>query len=85
MTVLIVDDEAYMVEYMKDLVDWKEYGFDRVLTATGGSLAKDLLDEYQPDLLITDIRMPKISGLDLSRMIYDMRIRLCVTEPQSML
>ena len=71
MTVLIVDDEAYMVEYMKDLVEWKEYGFDRVLTATGGSLAKDLLDEYQPDLLITDIRMPKISGLDLSMMIYE--------------
>ena len=71
MTVLIVDDEAYMVEYMKDLVDWKGYGFDRVLTATGGSLAKDLLDEYQPDLLITDIRMPKISGLDLSMMIYE--------------
>lgn len=69
MTVLIVDDESYMVEYIKTLVDWSSYGFDRVLAATGGSLARDLLNQYQPQLLITDIRMPKVSGLDLSALI----------------
>lgn len=71
MVVLIVDDESYMVEYIKELVDWSEYGFDRVLTAGGGSLARDLLNQYQPELLITDIRMPKISGLDLSAWIAE--------------
>lgn len=60
-----------MVEYMKTLVDWKAYGFNRVLTARGGGLARDLLAKYRPELLITDIKMPKISGLDLSRMIYE--------------
>lgn len=71
MTVLIVDDEPYMVEYMKTVVDWEKYGFERVLTAGGGSLAKDLIMEHKPELLITDIKMPKISGLDLCALIEE--------------
>ena len=34
-------------------------------------MARDMLDKYQPELLITDIRMPKISGLDLCRYIFE--------------
>lgn len=71
MQVLIVDDEPYMVEYLKKLVDWEGYGFDKVYTASGGSVARDMLDKYKPQLLITDIRMPKISGLDLCKHIYE--------------
>lgn len=69
MKVLIVDDEPYMIDYIKKLVDWESYGFEQVLTANGGSLARDLIEKHHPDLLITDIKMPKISGLDLSQMI----------------
>lgn len=68
MKVLIVDDELYMVEYIRKLIDWESYGFDTVMTAKGGSLARDLLLEHEPELLITDIRMPRVSGLDLSQM-----------------
>lgn len=71
MTVLIVDDEPYMVEYMKKLVDWDSYGFGKVLTANGGSLAKDLIMQHKPELLITDIKMPKVSGIDLASLIYE--------------
>lgn len=71
MKVLIVDDEPYMIEYIKKLVDWGSYGFNQVLTAKGGSMARDLLQEHRPELLITDIKMPKISGLDLSRIIEE--------------
>lgn len=67
MKVLIADDEVYMLEYLKKLVDWESYGFSQVLTASGGSLARDILDKHQPQLLITDIRMPRVSGLDLCR------------------
>lgn len=69
MTVLIVDDETYMVDYLKTIVDWNVYGFDQVLTAGGGSLARDIIIKCQPELLITDIMMPKISGIDLSKLI----------------
>lgn len=71
MTVLIVDDEPFMVEYIKAIVDWESYGFHKVLTAGGGSLAKDLLMQYKPELLITDIKMPKVSGLDLVALIEE--------------
>ena len=71
MQILIVDDEPYMVDYLRKLVDWNAYGFENVYTAGGGSMARDMLDKYQPELLITDIRMPKISGLDLCRHIFE--------------
>ena len=71
MQVLIVDDEPYMVDYLRKLVDWEQYGFEHVYTAGGGSMVRDMLDKYQPELLITDIRMPKISGLDLCRHIFE--------------
>lgn len=71
MRVLIVDDEPYMVDYLRKLVDWEQHEFEHVYTAGGGSMARDLLDKYQPELLITDIRMPKISGLDLCRHIFE--------------
>ena len=71
MKVLVVDDEPYMIEYIIKLVDWESYGFHQILTAKGGSMARDLLKEHQPELLVTDIKMPKISGLDLSRLIEE--------------
>lgn len=69
MKVLIVDDEIYMLDYLKSLVDWETYGFSKVLTARGGSMARDLIRDEQPELLITDIKMPKLSGLDLAKFI----------------
>lgn len=43
MQVLIVDDEPYMVDYLRKLVDWEQYGFEHVYTAGGGSMARDCL------------------------------------------
>ena len=58
-----------MAEYIQKLVDWRDYGFDQVFVANGGSMARDILQEFVPELLITDIKMPRISGLDLSAFI----------------
>ena len=74
MQVLIVDDETYMLDYLKEMIDWQSYGFDRVLTVSSGSLARDLIARGTPDLLITDIRMPKVSGLDLCRYISEQKL-----------
>ena len=71
MKLLIADDEIYMLDYLKKLVDWEAYGFDQIFTAGGGSLARDLLVEKQPELLITDIKMPRISGLDLCALVEE--------------
>lgn len=66
MKVMIVDDEQHMTEYLKHLIDWREYGFDQVITINKGKEAQQLLEEAPPDLLIADIRLPEVSGLDLA-------------------
>ena len=48
MKVLLVDDESYMTEYLKKLVDWKSYGFEEVLTASGGSIARGTSGDRYP-------------------------------------
>ena len=75
MRVLIVDDEAYMVDYIKKIADWEAHGFDEVLTAHGGSLARDYLKQHEPELLVTDIKMPKVSGLDLAEFVFENKLR----------
>ena len=66
MQVLIVDDEPYMVDYLRKLVDWEQYGFEHVYTAGGGSMARDLLDKYQPELLITAVSYTHLRARDCS-------------------
>lgn len=75
MRALIVDDEVYMVDYIKKIADWEAHGFDEVMTAHGGSLARDYLKQYEPELLVTDIKMPKVSGLDLAEFVFENKLR----------
>ena len=62
---LIVDDEVWVCRLIENLVDWREMGFELVGTADNGQLAYDMIVERQPELVITDIRMPGFSGLEL--------------------
>lgn len=72
MRVMIVDDEQHMTEYLKHIIDWQRYGFTQVLTINKGRQALQLLSEESPQLLIADIRMPEISGLDLAAKISEL-------------
>jgi two-component system response regulator YesN len=65
MRLLIVDDGHYIVEYIKHLLDWNKMGFESVRTTTNSIEALQILDRDQIDILITDIRMPEVSGIDL--------------------
>ncbi|MGO4936085.1 response regulator transcription factor [Fundicoccus sp. Sow4_H7] len=69
MKLIIVDDEMHIVDYISTQINWKELGFNEVFSTTSPSKAKEMILNTQPDLLITDIRMPKISGLDLADVI----------------
>jgi two-component system, NtrC family, response regulator HydG len=60
--ILIVDDEPDVLGFMQQLLEHRGYEVD---TATGGEQALVLLAEAAPALLITDLRMPRMSGLDL--------------------
>lgn len=65
MKVLIVDDEILVRKGLSLGVDWSELGFTDVFEANNGLAALEIVKEEQPELIFTDIRMPKMNGLEL--------------------
>lgn len=65
--VLIADDEDRICQLIRALVDWEAMGLELVGIAHNGLEAGEMAERLQPDILITDIRMPGCSGLDLVR------------------
>jgi two-component system response regulator YesN len=63
--ILIVDDHRHQVESMALSVPWRECGIEAVHKAFSSDEALELLHAYPIDIVITDIRMPGMSGLDL--------------------
>ena len=67
--VFLVEDESIIRETLRDTVPWTQYGYTFVGEAGDGELALPLIRQTKPDLLITDIRMPFMDGLALSKMV----------------
>lgn len=65
--VFLVDDEPFIIEGLYDIVDWSRLGMEIVGHAENGSAALQALREKPADILITDISMPQMTGLDLIR------------------
>jgi YesN/AraC family two-component response regulator len=63
--VMIVDDEPLIREGMRTLIEWEYYGFKVVAVARDGNDALAQYDDAAPDLMIIDIRMPVMDGLQL--------------------
>ncbi len=63
-TVLVVEDEASFVEALT--IGLRREGFD-VVVATDGMQALEMFDEVQPDIVLLDVMLPKISGIDVCR------------------
>lgn len=63
--VMIVDDEPWVLEGLRTMIDWEKYGFEVCGEARNGSEAMRLIQEYKPELVLTDINMPVINGLEL--------------------
>ena len=72
-TVIVADDEDELREAMCTMIPWQELGFHLVGSASNGLDALQLVEKYEPDLLLTDIRMPFISGIELARQVREMR------------
>ena len=63
--VLLVDDEPVILEGLKVMIDWEQEGLQVVGSATDGMEAFRMIRELSPDIVITDIKMPRMSGLEL--------------------
>ena len=70
--VIIADDEQHISKLLESLIDWEKLGFRIVGKARDGYSALKLCSELEPDFLITDIRMPGLSGMDLIRELHRM-------------
>ncbi|MFJ2045205.1 response regulator [Paenibacillus taichungensis] len=65
--VLLVDDEVYARKGLRKLIRWEACGFEVAGEANDGDEASTRIEELQPDVVITDIRMPETDGLELIR------------------
>jgi two-component system response regulator YesN len=67
--VIIVEDEELILNSIVRKVEKADLGFKVVATAQDGIAALDLIEKHSPDLLITDIRMPLMDGIELLKII----------------
>ncbi|MDQ0046442.1 two-component system response regulator YesN [Paenibacillus polymyxa] len=63
--ILLVDDERYVTESLAATIPWETLGIERVHQAASALAAVDVLEAYDIDILVTDIRMPGMTGLEL--------------------
>ena len=67
--IFLVEDECIMREGLRDNMPWQQYGYEFVGEASDGEMALPLIRKTRPDVLITDIKMPFMDGLMLSRIV----------------
>ncbi len=72
-TVLVVEDEHDLRRALIERVDWEAAGFSVIGEAENGVEALDIVESLEPDLILTDIKMPMISGLELAARVREMR------------
>lgn len=68
-TVLLVDDEEEVIQVIMKKINWEGLGFSVIGYANNGVKALEMVEEFQPDVVMTDIKMPYMDGLELSNRI----------------
>lgn len=75
---LIVDDEYLVREGLRSTVDWASLGIEIVGTAENGEQGLALARKLKPDLVIADVRMPVMDGLDMAKALFDENADLAI-------
>lgn len=78
--IVFVDDEYEVRQSIVNLIDWKKYDFELVAQASNGQEALNVIEATHPDVVLTDIRMPIMDGLALSKAIkeFDPTIKIII-------
>ena len=69
--IMFVDDDAIIRRSIANKIDWKSYGWELVYTARDPMEALDYLKDHQLDIILTDIKMPGISGIEMASIAMD--------------
>lgn len=70
-SVLIVDDEKLVRNTLKRFIPWEEIGIDVLYEAEDGRKGLELAEKHHPSIIITDIKMPHMDGMDFARKIRE--------------
>lgn len=65
-TILLADDEEDVIQVIIKKINWEELGFSVIGYANNGVKALEMVEEFQPDVVMTDIKMPYMDGIELS-------------------
>lgn len=68
--VLIIDDEYIMRQGLKYMINWEQESFEIVGEASNGKDALELIDELKPHIVISDIVMPLLDGVDFTEAMH---------------
>ena len=68
-TVLLADDEEEVIQVIMKKIDWEGLGFSVIGYANNGVKALEMVEEFQPDVVMTDIKMPYMDGMELANRI----------------
>lgn len=68
---MVADDEEYLLTAMQKLIDWESMGCELIYCARNGRELIDRAVELQPDIVITDIKMPIMGGMEVAEYIYE--------------
>lgn len=79
--VLLVDDEPIILESLKVAISWQQWGMEIVGEARNGQEALTAAEQLQPDVIISDIRMPVIDGITFMRNVMISREEKELKEP----
>lgn len=63
----VIDDIRSVVDMVTTKIPWREYGIEIVGSATNGEEGLALIEAWKPELILTDVRMPKMDGLEMTR------------------
>ncbi len=66
-TMCIIDDVKAVIDGIAQRIPWQEHGIEIIGTATNGKAGLAMIRERKPDIIMTDIRMPQSSGIDMVR------------------
>ena len=66
-TVLLVDDEEEVLQAIRRKINWEGLGFSVIGFANNGVKALEMVEEFQPDVVLTDIKMPYMDGMELAK------------------
>ena len=75
--VLLVDDDLLVLDDLKTMIDWEEEGFQIAAIAHNGEEALACMKETLIDIIIVDIEMPLLNGLDFLRQLYQQNTKVC--------